>query len=567
MQFNKKSAAIAIAAILSGVSASAHANQGYEIVEVGTLPTAFSSVGTDINDSGVVTGYGYDILNQPIRVDLLDTEADIFAGIEDFNNLTAGEYRFLRNYLLTTGGAINNPTFQKIRIAEGFTFDGNFMSLNDVFDEIEPNTGTLSYSNSFYPQNIDNSGNTIGTTQAPFIQQLGQTAQGDEVEYFTPARLMSGYWSNGASITYLTGADDLIFGGVSRASAMNDSGQIVGFAGLTNRTSLQLAYEDCIAEEVENNNGDLVPNDQIPLGACIYRVWAAAEYNGSYRVPLYNEQAYMWQVDANGNVLSKQALGVTFEVPEDSTGFVRSHALDINNNGVAVGYTDFREGDNLSNFADIYTADGAQQIFPEDADGYGQSQALLINDNGYIAGLSSLIVGTGYASRMFITTVDEAGQADGVVYPDGFFADSEWVPRDINNQNQIVGRAETEEQTSQGRTSGFLYDIELDVVTDLNDVLPCDSGYRIIEAKAINEQGEILVIAMTNHETTVDGRDFEGDSVQALVLRPSDTATPCDDGDDLQKREGASASPIQLGFLALVSVFAFITRRKKLKIK
>lgn len=565
MQFKKKSAAVAIAALVSGVSFQTSANTGYEIVEVGTLPSAFSSVGRDINDSGVVAGFGYDLLNLLIRTDLLDPESEVFDGIDDLTNLSSSEYRYVRDYLSSPNGVLSNSLFQKVGITEGFVFDGSFLSLNEAFDVIEPNTGTLTQSNSFYPQSIDNSGNSIGTVQSPFLEELGQTSEGDEQNYFTPERLQSAYWSNGSALTYLTGNDDVIFGGVSQAYSINEVGQVVGFASLENRDFLESGYEDCIAEEVENSDGEMVPNDQIPLGACIYQIWSSAEYNSNGRMPLYEERAYLWELDANGNVLNKRSLGKSFEIPEDVAGVVRSAAIDVNVDGVAVGSTEFISGGNTSSFADIYTEEGAQRILPDDTSGYRASHGALINDNGYIVGWAFQFLSTSFRSRMFITTIDGVGVEENITFPSGFFADSSWTPNDLNNQNQIVGRAEREQLQSQRRTVGFVYDIETDTINDLNDLIPCDSGYRIIEATAINEQGEILVSAMTEYETTVDGRDYEGESVQTLVLRPSESVSPCTSDADKQERKGASMSPIQLGFLSLLGVIAFITRRRKLK--
>ena len=531
MQFKKKYAALCVSTLLALPTAVTHAANSYSIVELGTIETSFSSNGYSLNNAGQVSGIGYDVLNLPIRTDVLDLDDPLLSVIEDFDNLSPNEYLYLRNYLNRPSGPLNQPTFQKLRIADGFIYDDGFFSLSEAFDVVEPVTGTLSFSNSVYPVDINNNGHVVGDTIGPFLQASGTNSEGEATEYFSPEHLLAGFWSDGQNIRVLQSNEDVVFGGTSKARSMNDNGLVVGFAAVSNREVIENSFRGCTNEEIENEDGETVPNADIPLGACLYRVWAAAEYNASLRLPLYNEEAYVWELDSAGNVLSQRALGVAFEPPESASeeSYVRSEAIDVNNNGDIVGFTNFGDGNLFFNFATIFTEAGAQQILGGEVEGATQSQARAVNDEGVIVGFALRRTSTSVRNRLFIADVTDANRTENADFPRGFFEDSAWTPNDINNLNQVVGNAEREEtQVTERRKVGFIYDIATDQITDLNDLIPCDSGYRIIDAVDINDNGEILVNALTTNETEVNGRTFSGSSQQMLLLTPSEENVACD---------------------------------------
>jgi hypothetical protein len=55
-----------------------------------------------------------------------------------------------------------------------------------------------------------------------------------------------------------------------------------------------------------------------------------------------------------------------------------------------------------------------------------------------------------------------------------------------------------------------MYDLTADKFTNLNDLLPCNSGYTIVSAMDINDKNVIVATAIKS----VDKRDLKGDVVK-----------------------------------------------------
>ncbi|RUO44151.1 hypothetical protein CWE15_03010 [Aliidiomarina taiwanensis] len=561
MQFQKTQLALALSALLVSASFSGAANAatGYEVTELEPVTGALSFSVTSMNNSGNYTGIGYNLADILIRTELLDPEN--FEGIEDFNELSASEYMQLRNYLLSTNGSLADSTAQKLSSLRGVVFQGMNMSLNEDLDTIEPATGLLSQSNDVLLHDINEQNQVVGEHRAPFIQQEGVNGAGEPVQYFVRDRYPHGLWSNGVDHVELPAEPGLTYGGLSRAYAINDHNQVVGYAAVADNDRIVAAYEKCSDPESETAH--------LPLKVCMHTAWFSERFAQVITAPLYTEQAYTWTLDATGTVVSQTTLGAAptlldeqEDVAEEDrlTGVVRSEAVDINNQGVAVGFTSLRNEFFVLSYATVFKDGEALWVLPRDTEGFTQSRATHINDNGYIVGDALIRNFQFNRKRLFVAHVD--GREP--VFPDGHFSHSAWEARDLNNLNQVVGRAERDRTLVQNRpTSAFLYDIETDTLTDLNSQLACNSGYHLFDAVSINEHGDIVALANKEVTREIDGRSYTTHAVQPVLLRASDTVEACGDNTGNQERKGAALSPMQFAMAATLSVFAVFSRRRR----
>lgn len=114
---------------------------------------------------------------------------------------------------------------------------------------------------------------------------------------------------------------------------------------------------------------------------------------------------------------------------------------------------------------------------------------------------------------------------------------------DINNMGQIVGRALISSPTL-GESSAFLY--ENDEMKNLNDLIACDSGWKLAEARSINDSGQIVGIG------TVDGQ------IRAFRLDP--TGGPIEDCSDAEPQPVDGGGSVPLTLLAILAALG--VRRK-----
>ena len=141
----------------------------------------------------------------------------------------------------------------------------------------------------------------------------------------------------------------------------------------------------------------------------------------------------------------------------------------------------------------------------------------------------------------------------------------------MNNQNIIVGSADVDVVTSSSQrpTAGFMYNIETQAFTNLNDLLPCGTEYNIIEALDINDSNVIIASAAIKRPdrnvrgeivTNDDGSDLLVDTVVAVKLDPTGAEpSDCSADDDILERQGASTGIWMFAMLFVASIF----RRRK----
>ena len=195
------------------------------------------------------------------------------------------------------------------------------------------------------------------------------------------------------------------------------------------------------------------------------------------------------------------------------------------------------------------------------------SKAIDISDNGIAVGY---VYDTRGTKKFFYVDTSVSEEAIEIVTPDDFFSDSDSTAYAVNNVGFMVGEGEIEtHNSSTRRTAAFLYNSNNDVFSNLNDLTECASAYDIFEARDINDSNVISASAIfTEDRLDAKGklvRDDNGnpvreDVVRAVILEPMD-----DDGqvctaeeEGKVERQGASFS-----VFGLFSLFTLLGLRRR----
>jgi probable HAF family extracellular repeat protein len=166
-----------------------------------------------------------------------------------------------------------------------------------------------------------------------------------------------------------------------------------------------------------------------------------------------------------------------------------THALDINNEGQVVGYSDSKDGPyhafrwSNGTMTDLGTLGG------------NYSEAYAINKAGDVVGTAD-ITKSSRDQHAFLWS-----NASGTMTDLGTLTgDDEYIyATDINNAGRVIGYTNNDAFTWYKGT-----------MTDLNTLLPENSGWKIIRVYAINNHGQIAGLG------TFDG----GDTYTAVLLTP-----------------------------------------------
>lgn len=319
------------------------------------------------------------------------------------------------------------------------------------------------------------------------------------------------------------------FGGnESRAYDINNSGQVVGYSRLADGRRLAVVWHDA------NNNNMVDPGEVNDLGtlggsesgafaineAGQVAGWSWLPGNTSHNATLWTDNNGDWKHDV-GELASLGDLGGN-----------KSRAYGINNSGQVAGFSMVQSGRRdamrwtdadsdwqgdpgemadlgtlggqntcafgINNFGhvvgDSEVAKGVRHAFRWiDADANGladpgemidmgtlggeRSRAWAINDAGLITGFSETASGDTHA---FIYS-DLAGMVDL-----GTLGGSRSYAHGMNEQGHVVGMS----TTADGEKHAFIWDGT--GMTDLNDLLPDESGWVLTVARGVNDLDEIV---------------------------------------------------------------------------
>lgn len=568
----KYSVSVLAASVMASLSFTSQANNGLEIVDLGTLPEAYVTFPGGMNEYGEAVVVNRNLWQQNIRFDLLvgDEAFEDF----DFDNLSRDDYRRIRNILNNPAGFAQDPAYQKLANQISHFYDGQVNELTG-FDVIDPDTNRYTDSVNYVANDVNSSRVIVGQAGEPYRREWTTDQEGNDVQYFMRDTFPRGFVYRDGQVTFLTGESDTFQGGSGNALALNERNQIVGFAAFQNIDGLNNRINFCI-EGPTNDEGEPTAANEA-LEVCVWRYWYANEVrrvaDGFGRTPIFTERAYMWTLEEDGSVTTQQLGGFMREFPEPSDPEqeqrepvpLASRAVDVNASGIAVGaarrfVTYFNGAENIDVMSSVAFRDG--DIIPLQSEfRTTRSEATAINDNNIVVGFS--LVNTGSANRQRAYWVDLDNLEAGRTYPSGFFSTSAWRPRAINNHNVMVGRAEaTAELGIERPTVGFRYDIDNEQLVDLNHLLPCNSGYRVVDAYDINDNGDILALATTDVTIDIDGNADTQERLRIIRLQSSGEAG-CGPQDNEVVRQGASISPVSVVFMTLLTLLITVRRMKR----
>ena len=498
----------------------------YNVVEVGEVPELKSTYASAINDAGdsVFNGAIY-VLNSsnnsvyqyfdfPLQLDLVDFEnesiqalftdeqlADLNNGITDATTL---------GILLAT-----NPARQPIGSSLGFVKNGTESAYNYV---LRDNAKTRM--NSEYLNDIANSGMAVGMATALQARQSFTP----EPTATTPEPVASDVWVpllpafsgiakvNNLSLM-LSPPYQLYGGGYSSAEGVSNTGLIAGYGSV--------GMSEAAITEIESR----CTGAAVPVDLCLFTFQTSRLPSTAIKVPNsdvsfgYIQRGLVWQV--NGDVVtSVRQLGILGDKNSQQShtreGYTElnyySKAFAVNDKGIAVGLSLYSDSDRVIRPDEIYRTEHAALFVEDDAlpmvdpAEWERSRAIAINNNDIVVGTAGKVINSFLRNKMFLYDYN----TDTTRYVRGFFESSDTIANAINDNNQIVGRAETlVASTTARRIHGFLYDIGTDKFTDLNTLLACNTPYTIVDAQDINNNGVITATALVEREK----RDLKGEVV------------------------------------------------------
>ena len=174
------------------------------------------------------------------------------------------------------------------------------------------------------------------------------------------------------------------------------------------------------------------------------------------------------------------------------------------------------------------------------------SQAYDINDNGIIVGQSD--TDENFFRNEELAFVYDSADSSMTRLPE-FSTVPEFtnsVAYAVNNANQVVGSAQS--SVSANESSAFIYTVGDAALVNLNDMIPCDSGWFLALARDINESGHI-----------VGTGTFEGE-VRSFLLVPTGQTTPTDCTQPVDGGGSSSSSSSEYFILSILGLL-FIRRR------
>ncbi|GAB2675612.1 DUF3466 family protein [Aliiglaciecola aliphaticivorans] len=559
----------------------------YEVVELPLRDKGINSYARAINDKGDVLASIADPFNPPIDVDLIDFENEILINaLSDADGASVGNindddllilYSFITSDATTTNTFFpqsndsTNPFFQQIARVQSYVLENTEVEEKIGFDVIEQDLQGLTKSADTLSTGINNFSATVGFGEAPFYKINYRNENGLNLRYHVQDFLVRGYMDiNGVTIE-VPPIEDLM-GGISVANDINDSFEVAGYGSVDVLEEFEDVVEVC---DDKNERGD------IPKEYCIRQLRDQYQSNirgrlansVSNRYPVdqtFKRRAIIWEFTSSGELLNSRELGTLLEpAPGDET-FYDSRANAINNNGIAVGVSNDYYQDSQTvvvNKAAIFDGDDVIGFISDEE--YIESTALDINDNDVVVGYANKIITSASRNKFFV--YDYRG--DVLSFPDDFFESSSSVARGINNNGLVVGEGQVDtDLIGSRRSEAFLYDINTEEFTNINELLSCDSPYTIVQGVDINDNDEITATAVVyrersaiNGELALDDRGntiFENMSVAVkLVPIPGGSIDDCHLTNETIERKGGS-----LYYLLGLVLFVFSGRvRQKLK--
>ena len=581
---------LAAAVLLATGSVSAMAAT-YSVTPLPLKDISLNNFARSIDNSGQMLSVVQREFSPPVDVDQLENDTTFFSqfgeSLENEDDVLQGiftdaDYTIVVNFLSGTTDATQG---QKLALQRTYLSDTQDFSLVPGLDVITDKFDDYTFSVETTGRDSVGGDYIVGDSDGLVVLDPYENENGDTINYTYANSNQQAFVQVGSETKRLAPADETL-GGYGSARSINDNLQVAGFSSVSFLDIVDDAVENCADPEVRTD---------ISEGRCRYNI-----YRGELNVPRIDSyfvnvstnsrpfssyllasevNATVWQLDVTGDVISTETFPLLFEPEEDDTNHYYSFAYSINNQGIAVG--EALTGDRITitrpnstgqleneRVATVYRDGETIELLPRDENIL--SQAIAINDNNWVAGAVLRSRSDIARSRLFAFNLDTQEQ----FYPEGLFISGGVTPNAINNNNIIVGKADSEATADTIRqTAGFMFNIDTQEFTNLNDLLPCDSEYEVLEAVDINDNNEIIANARvkrtTKYATGVEIINSDGetelvDNIIAVKLSPlaNGEVEQCELSEDEQPYERQGASSSWFGLLALLGA-VFVRRRMK----
>lgn len=563
---------------LSGIFASQAAV--YNVTDIGMSDKVRSTYAAALNDNGHALVNGTGIFNFPIDLEAIDFESDAIKLLLTEEQIAAAQngtvdttvQTLLFSYINSNQGV---NTIQKV---------GSSLALQKASNTdltLVPLRGADNLSNTEQLYAVNNQNIAVGVATTPFSKQEFTTTPDPEDEdaeavtstLWVPAQQsLAGVIVRNEQATIIPAPYQAFGGGVTVARAISENNLIAGYGS----TGLPESTQETIEEVCLGNT--------LPVELCHY------SYRGRYI-----QRAMIWQLQDSGGVSEPQVYGFLGEKnsgeeqsDENYTIIYSSEAKAVNQAGIAVGISTYSDSSRSScyNYDSIYGIcyqwgpynNAHASLFYEgevkplvDQQEWGSSDAVAINSDNIVTGYALKNINSGTRSKFFYHDYNTGN----TVFPDDFFSSSSSVAHDINDHGFIVGSGEVMVSGSQSRRQrAFIYDINANTFTDLNTQIGCNLPYTLVEANAINNNGEILATALIQREARdVKGNpvlDSSGNAVMEDVttvvrLDPIANGQPesCDNDDNGNSSGGYEREGASFGWLSLLLSVGLFFRRKR----
>ena len=518
----------------------------YTVVELPSNDLSLNQFGSAIDETGMVLTTLNTPFNSPIDLSLIDlsnlllTDPDAAAAgnFNDFDYSTIAQFIFAQT-------SANSLTSQKLTLQVVYKTDGTDISYVSGFDQETDNTDGFTFAQQTAVGDSVNGTHIVGSMAGPFKELPYVNEEGQTINYVINDFRSRAFVQVGDNVTELV-PNDSIAGGFSAAEAINKNLQIAGSSSDSAGATLANLLENCADDELRGDR---------PIEVCYYSL-RLTTFAG-----LFNQRAVVWQVDNSGNLLSKTTYGLVFTPDTDETTILSTAATAINDNGVAVGVSDAPYRTIFIDTAVIFENGETIRII-EDED-LMPNAATGINNNGYVVGYQTYLIGNSQRTKAFVY---DRNSSD-ISFLEGLFVGSSAIPRAINNNNLVVGEADVEGGLSSRQKGGFLYDINSDTFSNLNNLIACDTDYNIVSADDINDSDEISASALVKRPSrdlrgnvllNTDGEEVLIDTVIAVKLVPTGQGpSDCGSSEDdiVVERQGASNGIITVAGLTLIALF------------
>lgn len=570
----------------------------YQIIDKGEASKLKYTYAQNQNSSGDMAISGTNLYNFPVQFQYLDEddfdEIENYAffrfesvhalnDIEDIDALKAGnptsnDLAWVVLWLqdTTRSGKGINIQYQKVGDTIAMTNIGGVTEDYNLWDKSFDGTNELTRSTIDIVSGITDSGVSYGTATAPYLPEDVYTdSDGEEFTFWLREHGIRGFFSfdQGAQVHQVVPFETGYGGGESAVLDVNEAGTAVGFSSY----KVSQAYLDVIEDDSGGCADTSIVPDQMPEDACIGQTLIQST------APAYHNMAFKATLDPNGNPIIDQ-LGLLIEPHPDDERPHSSYALAVNASGVAVGYASGWDDETETSpsederstyqYAVVYKNDEVIDLTGDHSD-KASSRAYDINNAGIAVGhITKAINGKAVQKFFYVDTSVPKAEIE-MITPNDFFTGSDSTARAINNSGLMVGEGEVEthNESSQNprRTAAFVYDMNDDIFSDLNKLIPCSDrlNYSILEARSINDAGIISATAVVKSdlrdakgELLLDdnGNPLREDVIRAISLEPmaddGETCTAEEEGKVVRKG-GA------LGFGSLIALISLFGLRRK----